>query len=127
MTHKERFLKVLRGEVADCIPYVPRLDLWHNANSLADTLPERHRGKSPDQISRAEGWALHKAVPDFANQPKPDAMLHRALGIFGLREQVVRCVFSSKVDIRIQRDEGRTTIEYHTPRGVVRTVTAYSE
>ncbi len=127
MTHKERILKAIQGEMADRLPYVPRLDLWHNANALAHTLPERHRGKSPDQICRAEGWALHKAVPDFANQPEPDAMLHRALGIFSLREQVVRVVFSPKVEIRIQREEGRTTVEYHTPKGMVRTVTVYSE
>jgi methylmalonyl-CoA mutase cobalamin-binding domain/chain len=127
MTHKERILKVIRGEMADRIPYVPRLDLWHNANALARTLPERHRGKSPDAICRDEGWALHKAVPDFANQPEPDAMLHRALGIFSLREQVLRVVFSPKVEIRVRREEGRTTVEYHTPRGVVRTASVYGE
>jgi methanogenic corrinoid protein MtbC1 len=127
MTHRERILKAIRGEMADRIPYVPRLDLWHNANALARTLPERHRGKGPDAICRDEGWALHKAVPDFANQPEPDAMLHRALGIFSLREQVVRVVFSPRVEISVRREEGRTTVEYHTPKGVVRTVTVYSE
>jgi methanogenic corrinoid protein MtbC1 len=127
MTHKDRIRMVIRGEMADRIPYVPRLDLWHNANALALTLPERHRGKGPDEICRDEGWALHKAVPDFANQPEPDAMLHRALGIFSLREQVVRVVFSPKVEIRVRREAGRTTVEYHTPKGVVRTVSVYSE
>ena len=85
MTHKERILKTNRGEMADRLPYVPRLDLWHNANALAKTLPEWHRGKGPDEICRAEGWALHKAVPDFANEPDPDVMLHRARGIFALQ------------------------------------------
>ena len=127
MTHKERILKTIRGEMADRLPYVPRLDLWHNANALANTLPERHRGKGPDEICRAEGWALHKAVPDFANEPDPDAMLHRALGIFALQEQVFRVVFSPKVEIRVQREGGRTAIEYLTPRGAVRTVSVYSE
>ena len=127
MTHKERIFKAIRGEMADCIPYAPRLELWHNANALAQTLPERHRGKSRDQICRSEGWALHNAVPDFANQPEPDASLHRPVGIFALREQVVRAVFSPKMEIRVQRDEGRTTVEYHTPRGVVRTAMVYSE
>ncbi len=45
MTHKERFLTVIRGEMADRIPYVPRLDLWHNANALAQTLPETPAGE----------------------------------------------------------------------------------
>ena len=85
------------------------------------------QGKSPDEICRDEGWALHKAVPDFANEPEPDAMLHRALGLFALREQVFRVVFSPKVEIRVQREEGRTTVEYHTPKGIVRTATVYNE
>jgi methanogenic corrinoid protein MtbC1 len=127
MTQIERIRKAIRGEMADRIPFAPRLDLWHNANALAQTLPERHRGKSPDQICRDEGWALHKAVPDFANEPDPDAMLHRALGIYALREQVFRISFSPRVGINVQREGGRTTIEYHTPRGVARTVSVYSE
>jgi hypothetical protein len=45
MTRKERILKAIRGEMADRLPYVRRLDLWHNANALAHTLPERHRGE----------------------------------------------------------------------------------
>jgi hypothetical protein len=88
MTRIERIRKTIRGEMANRIPYVPRLDLWHNTNALADTLLERLRGKSPDQICRAEGWALHKGIPDFANQPEPDAMLPRVLGLFSLKEQV---------------------------------------
>ena len=87
MNSKERILKVVSGDMVDCIPYTPRLDLWHNANALAQTLPERHKGKGPDQICRTEGWTLHKVVPDFTSQPDPDAMLHRALGVFALREQ----------------------------------------
>jgi methylmalonyl-CoA mutase cobalamin-binding domain/chain len=127
MTHKERILKVISGEMADCIPYAPRLDLWHNANALAHTVPERHTSKSPDQICRTEGWALHKVVPDFSNQPIPDAMLHRALGIFALREQVVRFSFTPQVGIIVEREGERTTIEYHTLKGVVRTVSVFSE
>ena len=30
-THRERILKVARGETVDKIPWVPRIDLWHNA------------------------------------------------------------------------------------------------
>ncbi len=39
MTHKERILAACRGEVPDCIPWIPRLDLWHNAHRRAGTLP----------------------------------------------------------------------------------------
>ena len=80
-THRQRILTAVRGEMPDRIPYAPRIDLWHNANSLNGTLPARHRGRSRDEIALAEGWALHKVVADHLRQPNPDAMLHRALGV----------------------------------------------
>ena len=55
MTHKQRMLMAMRGEMPDILPYVPRIDLWYNANSMAGTLPERHKGRTQDEISRAEG------------------------------------------------------------------------
>jgi len=127
MTSKQRILKAARGETSDLLPYIPRLDLWHNANSRANTLPQRHRGRGADEICRAEGWALHKVVPDYANQPDPDAMLHRALGVYALKEQVLRFSFSPKIDILVKRESERTIAEYHTPRGMVRTISVYSE
>jgi len=60
MTHRGRILKVARGEMVDKIPFVPGLDLWYNAKSLAGTLPERHKGRTQDEIPRAEGCPLHK-------------------------------------------------------------------
>ena len=41
MTHRERLLKVARGEMVDAIPWIPRIDLWHNAHAMAGTLPEK--------------------------------------------------------------------------------------
>lgn len=32
MTHKERVLMAITGEMPDRIPIVPRLDLWYGAN-----------------------------------------------------------------------------------------------
>ena len=63
MTHKERILKAIRGEMADRLAFAPRLDLWHSANARAGTLPPRYKDSTPDQIARAEGWALHKINP----------------------------------------------------------------
>jgi len=40
MTHKERILAACRRDVPDCIPWIPRLDLWYNAHRRARTLPE---------------------------------------------------------------------------------------
>ena len=63
LTHKQRIMTALRGETPDTLPYVPRIDLWYIANSVAGTLPEKYRECSQNEISRAEGWALHQHFP----------------------------------------------------------------
>ena len=117
----------MRGEMPDILPYVPRIDLWHNANSMAGTLPERHKGRTQDEISRAEGWPLHKLVPEFLKVRKPEDSIHRALGIYCLKELVFRCEFPPDVEIKVSREGGMTHVEYHTPVGMVSTTTAYTE
>jgi len=126
-THRQRILAAVRGEMPDRIPYVPRIDLWYNANSLNGTLPARHRGRSRDEIALAEGWALHKVVADHLRQPNPDAMLHRALGVHFMKEYVAQFAFSDRVRIEVARDGDRTRIRYTTDRGTIRTSTVYSE
>src|SRR5512141_540175 len=114
-THRQRIRAAVRGEMPDRIPYVPRIDLWYNANSLNDTLPERHRGRTRDEISLAEGWALHKVVADHLRQPNADAMLHRALGVHFMREYVAQFAFSDRIRIEVEREGGgRTRVRYTT-------------
>lgn len=79
MTHKQRILMAARGEMPDILTYAPRIDLWYNANSLSDTLPEKHKGRTQDEISRAEGWALHKIIPEYLKVRRPEDNLHRAM------------------------------------------------
>jgi len=127
MTHRQRMLMAMRGEMPDILPYVPRIDLWYNANSVAGTLPKKHKGRTQDEISRAEGWALHKIVPEYLKVRKPEHSLHRAIGIYSLKELVFRCKFSSDVDIKVNREGDVTHVEYHTPVGMVSTATIYTE
>ncbi len=127
MTHRQRMLMAMRGEMPDILPYVPRIDLWYNANSVAGTLPKKHKGRTQDEISRAEGWALHKIVPEYLKVRKPEHSLHRAIGIYSLKELVFRCKFSSDVEIKVNRERDVTHVEYHTPVGMVSTATIYTE
>lgn len=127
MTHRERMRLAIRGELPDQLAYVPRIDLWYNANSRAGTLPEKHRGRTQDEISRAEGWALHKVLADLLDQRGPEDMLHRDLGIYATRQAAFRYRFSPAVDIRVTREGFETRIEYHTPVGTVRTRQLYTE
>jgi len=119
MTHKERILMAARGEMPDTLPYVPRFDLWYNANSWADTLPAEHKGRSADEIARAEGWALHKVVPELLKVATPEENLHRGLGLYSLKENGYRVTFSPNVDIRVHQQADTKRVEYHTPLGVI--------
>jgi len=127
LSHKQRMLMAMRGETPDILPYVPRIDLWYNANSMAGTLPERHKGRTQDQISRAEGWALHKIVPEYLKIRKPEDTIHRAIGIYSLKEHVFRYKFPSDIEIKVDREGNNTHVEYHTPLGMVSTITTYTE
>ena len=127
-THKERILAAMRGEMVEVIPFVPRLDLWWLANSLGGTLPEQYREMSHDQISRANGWALYKMVPDFTSVTGgPDAVLHRAIGLYRFRQAVYRWEFGGDVEVRVEGEGGQQRVEYRTPRGTVSTMGGLSE
>jgi corrinoid protein of di/trimethylamine methyltransferase len=126
-TPKQRMRMAVRGDLPDELPYAPRIDLWYNANSAAGTLPERHRGRTADEIALAEGWALHKVVADHLRQPREDAMLHRALGVHFLKEYVVHFTFSDGVKIDVQREGEGTRIRYTTAKGSITTSIVYSQ
>ena len=107
----------------DRIPFVPRIDLWHNANELAGTLPGKYRGMTVEEIHRAEGWPLHKIVPEYLKPERPEDIHHRAMGLYRLKEFSYDFEFASDVDIvvrdEISADEVMTHVEYHTPKGTI--------
>lgn len=123
MTHRERLLKVVRGEMVDTIPWIPRIDLWHNAKSLAGTLPKKYRQYSVEDIHRAEGWPLHKFIPEYLKPDKPEDIIHRAIGLYRLKEFPYDFEFSSDIEIEVDyeesADESMTHVMYHTAVGTV--------
>ncbi len=123
LTHRERLLNAARGEMVDTIPWIPRIDLWHNANVLSGTLPERHRGRSVEEIHRAEGWPLHKVIPEYLKPEKPEDIIHRAIGLYRLKEFPYDFEFSADVEIavddEVDGDEHMTHVQYHTPVGSI--------
>ena len=108
-----------RGEMPDVLPYVPRFDLWYNANAYADTLPPEHKGRTADEIARAEGWALHKVIPELLKVENPEENLHRGLGLYSLKENGYWVEFSANVDVRVHQEGDTKRVEYHTPIGMV--------
>jgi len=123
MTHRERLLKIARGEMVDKIPFIPRIDLWHNAHELQGTLPEKYTGMSVEEIHRKEGWPLHKMIPEYLKPERPEDIIHRAIGLYRLKEFPYDFEFSSDVEVNVEYiengDEYMTNVEYHTPKGII--------
>ena len=130
-THKQRILAAARGEMPEGIPYVPRFDLWYNANAYRGTLPKRHQERTADEIARAEGWALHKVIPELLEVVDPRENLTRGIGLYSLKENGYRIGFSPNVRLEVKKtrqgDEETTRVEYHTPKGVVSTKEVINE
>jgi corrinoid protein of di/trimethylamine methyltransferase len=127
MTHKERMLCAIRGMMPDMIPYAPRIDLWYNANSFTGAIPEKHKGCSQDEISRKEGWGLHKVIPEYRKVRKPEHSFNAALGLFSLKETVYDYRLSSNIEVKAVQHGDITKVEYHTPIGKIQTRTIYTE
>lgn len=126
MNRKQQMLAVLEGKPTPRIPWVPRLDLWYRANQRAETLPDRYRRATLLEMLDDLGWGYHGVVPNYQDLRSPDDDVHRGLGIFNLHVMPFRTVFDG-IDYRVSRAGDRTTVEYHTPVGSLRTVTVYDE
>jgi hypothetical protein len=119
MTDKERMLCAARGEKADRLPWVPRIDLWHNSNAQRGTLPEKYpRNASLDEIAADIGGGFHKIVPEFLEIRTPEDNIDRGLGIYRLWGMAYRPELVG-VDREVKRDGDVTTVAYHTPVGSV--------
>ncbi|MBT3274580.1 MAG: hypothetical protein HN368_15595 [Spirochaetales bacterium] len=96
MTHRERFMAVIKGEVPDRLPWTPRLELWYRARTIQDTLPPKYSGKSLTQIR------------EMLNCGHP-----------GRDEAIFRIEYDGAVQIRTEESENRLRKIYSTPKGDV--------
>lgn len=131
ISHRENLLSVIRGETVDQMPWVPRIDLWYNAQENRGTLPQQFEGMAVEDIHRSLGWPLHKIVPEFSHPEKPEDAIHRGIGLYNLKEYPYTFEFSSDVDIRVTPDnrdgDEMTHVEYHTPAGKVSVVHGFTK
>jgi hypothetical protein len=127
MTPKERMLRAARGGWADILPWVPRIDLWYNANSLQGTLPAKYRrGVTLDEIADDIGGGYHKIVPDFLNARSPEDTIDRGLGIFRLKGMPYRAELAG-VEREVKKEGNATFVTYHTPLGSISCKILYTE
>jgi hypothetical protein len=127
MTDKERMLKAARGQRADQLPWVPRIDLWYNSNSMRGTLPPPFKKEATlDEIADTLGGGYHKIVPEFLNVRSPDDNIDRGLGIYRLWGMAFRPELVG-VEREVRKEGDFTHVTYHTPLGSVSCKILYSE
>lgn len=120
-------LRAIRGEWADCLPWVPRIDLWYNANCYRGTLPKIFgQEASLDEVADYLGGGYHKVVPEFQKVRTPNDMIDRGIGIYRLKEMACRPELIG-VDREVKQEGETTSVTYHTPVGSVSCKMTYTE
>lgn len=94
-TQQELFNAVLRGESDKRIPFLPRIELWHN-------------------VALAQG----KLPPEYRELSQYDLLRRLGFGIYGRQASVFSRTFDG-VKIVESRQGNLQRIEYHTPLGMV--------
>ena len=128
MTHKERFIKTVRGESTDALPFVPRLDIWYDANRAAGTLPEKYKHASLIELTDDLGLGFHSIVPrfrDFYNEDTGAADI--GLGIYRYRALPYTVTLNGAERKIEYLPGGVTRVGYSTPRGKIETAVRYDE
>jgi uroporphyrinogen-III decarboxylase len=126
MTHRERILAAIRGEVPDRLPWVPRLEFWHRARLRQGTLPPGLRSLTLTEIADRLGVGCYASIPDFTDVTNADAMIDRALGILHHPVLPYRVTLENVERRVIQRGQ-EIVVEYHTPSGSIRTRMVFTE
>jgi hypothetical protein len=117
---REAMLGVMRGEKDRGLLYVPRLDIWFNANARRGTLPPGLKGRDLPSIAEELGVGLHSVIPDFARTGEDSDLHHRALGFYNHPDFPWRADFSA-VEHRVEAHGETLTTTYQTSLGEVRT------
>ena len=98
MTPRQRMLAVMAGRSPDCLPWAPRLEIWHEAHRRQGTLPEKYQGRNLNDIYR-----------DLDMVVQARDLTQRRIYRTELRD----------VDVRIHKEGLNTRTEYVTPVGTV--------
>lgn len=126
MTHRERILAAIRGQVPDRLPWVPRLEFWYRARKRAGTLPAGLESLDVLEVADKLGAGRYSVIPDFTAYETEEDCVDAALGFYRLP------VFLYRIDLEgLERrviSRGReTVVEYHTPVGSVRTASVWTD
>ena len=127
MKIKERLLNTIKGLPVDELPYIPRLDIWYNANKFRGTLPEKYHSATLKELTEDLGLGYHYVIPDFKAYSGSGRDADVGLGHYRFDSKPYRLEFHN-IDRKIETDgKGEYFIEYITPIGSVKTAYYYDD
>jgi hypothetical protein len=124
MNWRDAMLRVMRGTPGPGLLFVPRLDIWYNANLKRGTLPEELRSLTLPRIAESLGVGFHSVVPDFARTGDERNLHHRALGFYNHPDFPCRVDFSA-IDYLVNKEPNTLSTVYATSTGEVVTRIRY--
>lgn len=127
MNPKERILATLQGNPTDVLPFIPRMDIWYNANKYNDTLPQRFKHASLRDIMDELGWGYHAIIPDFKEFCRDDGDIDVGLGLYHLGRTPYRIKLHNVKRSHYRTRNGKLHVEYETPKGKLTTCVCHDQ
>lgn len=128
MTTKERILATLNGQPTDTLPYVPRLDIWYNANLRNGTLPDKYKNATLRELTDDLDLGYHAIIPDFQDFINPEeGDLDVGLGIYHLKNHPYRIKLHNVRRSYERRGDGELHVLYETPKGNITTTVVHNK
>lgn len=123
---REQMLGIIRGETPPGPLFVPRLDIWYNANRSRGTLPADAAGLALPELMRSLDLGLHSVVPQFLSTGREEAIHHRALGFYNHPDFPFLVDFGA-VDFEVEGTPSELVTRYHLPGGDITTRICYGD
>ena len=127
MQIKERLLNTIQGLPTDELPYLPRLDIWYNANKFRGTLPKQYEHASLKELTEDLGIGYHYIIPDYKSWDGEGRDDDIGLGHYRFNTKPFRLEFHNMKREITTDSKGNTYIKYITPVGTVDTTYHYDE
>lgn len=103
MTKRERYLKALNNKQVDKLVWAPNFDYWLQVNRAEDTLPEKYKDMSRNDIVRSIGGYIWNRAPGYKT----------------VRDKNIKELWKTEGDISVH--------EFKTPIGTVREIYCKTE
>jgi hypothetical protein len=125
MNYKNAMMGIINGETPDGMVFVPRLDIWYNANRRRRTMPPGYEGLSLEETVSKLGAGFHSVIPDYIHNGPEEDLYHRGIGFYNNREYVYEADFSN-VDYTVEKTEKEIVTTYYCTHGEIRTKFYYN-